>query len=275
MIRDQKTGLVEDVRDGLSRQEKARRFQKGQAAKDAVADNSLLYGGFLMAQADSFDDFISDSFPSIEEVKEKTADNIIDDNGVVHIGSQGRIEYDAGPVDGETWDKFTDHLLSREGYRNAVYKDSEGHLTVGVGHLVRPEDGLALGDTISDDQVHALLKNDAQDAYKAALRQAQELGITDEGMVVALGSVNFQLGTGWNREFSDTWAKMKEGDFEGAIANLEQSKWNSQTPIRVDDFQYAIAQMAERQGAGVDLSVAMNDEPSFGERVLDTLKNVI
>lgn len=141
---------------------------------------------------------------------------------------------------GGTYDSFLSHLELREGVRNTVYKDSLGKLTVGVGHLVLPEDGLKLGDTISDEQVQGFLEKDAQGAWNAALQQADELGVTDPKMVEALASVNYQLGTNWNKEFKNTWAAMKDGDWDKAATNVEQSLWNNQTPVRVDDFQAAL-----------------------------------
>ena len=151
------------------------------------------------------------------------------------------IAWDLNPAkEMETYELFITHLMKREGYRNEVYEDSEGHLTVGVGHLVRPHDELKLGDTISHEQVYAFLHEDAKSAFDAAHEQMNELGINNTNFLIALGSVNFQLGTGWRDKFSNTWNMIKNGQYQDAIDNLEKSKWNDQTPVRVDDFQYAL-----------------------------------
>lgn len=171
-------------------------------------------------------------------------------------------DYEPAPVGEETWNEFLDHLLEREGYRNTVYRDSRGFPTVGVGHLVRPEDNLKVGDAISDERVRDLLEKDASKAYRAAIEQANELGINDAGFVKALGSVNFQLGTGWRQKFPQTWQHMKDGNYDQAIRNIENSLWSRQTPVRTADFTAAI----ERVASG-DFNVAVaetGDNPDPG-----------
>lgn len=152
-------------------------------------------------------------------------------------------DYEPAPVSGDTWNQYLDHLLEREGYRNTVYKDSLGKPTVGVGHLVLPEDNLKVGDTISDEQVRDLLEKDASKAYRAAIEQANELGINDSEFVIALGSVNYQLGTGWRQKFPETWQHIKEGNYDQAIENIENSKWARQTPTRTNDFTAALREV--------------------------------
>jgi lysozyme len=148
------------------------------------------------------------------------------------------------------WEKFIDHLLLREGSRNTVYRDSLGKPTVGVGHLVKPSDNLEVGDTISNARVREFLEQDAGHALEAAIGQAGELGIDDNDFIIALGSVNFQLGAGWRGKFPQTWRHLQNGNYEQAIRNLEGSAWARQTPVRVRDFVKAIRKiMAQEQQA--------------------------
>ncbi len=140
--------------------------------------------------------------------------------------------------------RFIDHLIDREGSKNVVYEDSEGHLTVGVGHLVTKADNLKLGDRISDEKVKEFLRKDARKAFTAAQSQAKEADISSPDFIVALGSVNFQLGTGWRSKFKKTWALIKDGKYEEAANRLQNTKWNAQTPVRVKDFQEALRDLA-------------------------------
>lgn len=167
------------------------------------------------------------------------------DQGAASDAVRYNNQYSVAPVNEGTYQKFLAHLNHREGRRNTVYLDSEGKPTVGVGHLVRPEDNLRVGDRISDAQVAAFLEKDGRKAFQAARQQAAELGVKDESFIIALGSVNYQLGTGWREKFPSTWETMKRGDFNGAAAKIETSLWNKQTPVRVDDFQLAL-RTAER-----------------------------
>src|SRR5690606_34696293 len=132
-----------------------------------------------------------------------------------------------------------DLVRSREGVRNCAYNDSEGKLTIGIGHLVTSGDGYGAGTCLSDAEVEALYDQDFERYYAAAQEQAAALpepATNSHCMTVALASVNYQLGTGWRSNFTDTWAKMEAGDFCGAADNVAASLWAQQTPVRTADF---------------------------------------
>lgn len=57
--------------------------------------------------------------------------------------------------------------------RHTVYRDVAGYPTVGVGHLVQPRDGLAVGDRISETQARAFLDADLRGAEAAARADVQ------------------------------------------------------------------------------------------------------
>ncbi|MCI0680959.1 MAG: hypothetical protein L0Y71_02545 [Gemmataceae bacterium] len=140
-------------------------------------------------------------------------------------------------------------LREREGVRTKVYKDSEGKLTVGIGHLVTSADKLKLGDEITDAQVSEFFKKDSAKALSAAKSQASQAGISDSNFIVYLASVNFQLGTGWNKIHKKTWGLIMEGKYEEAAAEAAKSKWAKQTPVRVKDFQKALRALPPKKGA--------------------------
>lgn len=173
--------------------------------------------------------------------------------------------------EGTAWEGFLDHLMHREGYRNTVYADSLGKPTVGVGHLVKPGDNLVIGQRISDAQVMQFLKEDASSAWNNAIKQAKEMGIDDEQVIIGLASVNYQLGTGWRDKFPKTWADMKDGNFEAAYAKVENSKWNRQTPVRVDDFQKIIERAAHIRDNKIE-AVALNSTKSGADTQVASAK---
>ncbi len=127
-----------------------------------------------------------------------------------------------------------------EGYRNDVYRDTRGFLTVGIGHKVLTSDRLSFGQRISDAEVERLFRKDANSAIAAAKSQARELNKYNMDMIVALASVNFQLGTGWRSDFKNTWNLIKAGQKTAAIQNLKSSLWARQTPDRVLAFTQAL-----------------------------------
>jgi len=137
-------------------------------------------------------------------------------------------------------DLWREHAIKREGLRKKVYKDSLGKLTVGIGHLVLPEDNLRLGDEISKERIEELFQKDTLPAYRAACKQAKEIGCETPEFICALISVNFQLGTGWPQVFKTSYPALVNKEYEKAITGFERSVWARQTPVRVEDFVNAI-----------------------------------
>lgn len=137
-------------------------------------------------------------------------------------------------------------LRLREGCRHDVYLDKLKRPTVGIGHLVTSSDKLKLGDKIDDARVSAFFRKDSARALTAARTQAAKAGIKDGDFIIYLASVNFQLGTGWNKRFKKTWTLIMKGQYQAAATEVQKSKWYSQTPVRAKDFQRALRNLPER-----------------------------
>jgi GH24 family phage-related lysozyme (muramidase) len=131
-------------------------------------------------------------------------------------------------------------LKLREGVRYVVYRDSRGLPTGGIGHLIQPSDNLDVGDDIPPALVDQWFAEDTAKAIKAAIEQAAQVGIPSVPFIVALASVNFQLGTAWTAKFPRTWKLICNHQWDDAIQALDESAWNEQTPVRVLDFQRAL-----------------------------------
>ncbi|WP_237392414.1 lysozyme [Aurantiacibacter rhizosphaerae] len=68
-------------------------------------------------------------------------------------------------------------LAEEEGVRLVVYRDVAGYPTVGVGHLITPQDGLSVGDRITYEQAIAFLESDLEKAEKGVKRLVGDLPI--------------------------------------------------------------------------------------------------
>lgn len=67
-----------------------------------------------------------------------------------------------------------EHILeAREGIRLRAYFDTKRILTVGVGHVVLPEDGLRLHDAITQDQCDTFLAKDLLTCENAINKSVQ------------------------------------------------------------------------------------------------------
>ena len=99
--------------------------------------------------------------------------------------------------------EFKEHLKHREGYRDEVYLDTLGKPTCGVGHLLTEQEcrQYDVGERVPQHVIDRWLEQDTEVAWQAALMQSQDLGIDSFEFTVALGSVNFQLGTRWMNSF--------------------------------------------------------------------------
>ena len=147
--------------------------------------------------------------------------------------------------------KVRQNLIDEEGYKEKVYDDGEGNLTVGWGHKLSdkekkkyPEGYIFKG---SEEQgiLETWFAEDTNKAYNAARTQVSQLKNPTQELVNSFASVNFQLGTSWYKgeaKFNDAWKAMKAGDFTKASKELfwkndtTHSKWYDQTPGRVENF---------------------------------------
>ena len=106
-----------------------------------------------------------------------------------------------------------DFIIKEEGSRNKAYKDTKGLWTIGVGHLIKTDEQHLINETLTDEQVKELLKNDlkwcseaVETSVKVPLQQHQ---------FDALYSLCFNIG-GTNFAKSTVVKKINENDLQGA-----------------------------------------------------------
>ena len=152
----------------------------------------------------------------------------------------------ASPVLGcsaASWAAYEALLKLREGWRDVVYLDTLRKPTVGIGHLVRPEDNLLVGQKVTPAQISAFFAHDGADAMRHAVSQADYAGITDQAFLPYLASVCFQLGDNWVAKFPNTWKLICQGQYTRAAVALAETAWFEQTPTRVKDFHDALLRL--------------------------------
>jgi len=105
------------------------------------------------------------------------------------------------------------YIIEEEGKRNKAYKDTKGLWTIGVGHLIKPDEQHLITATLTDDEVEELLRSDlkwcseaVEGAVKVPLQQAQ---------FDALYSLCFNIG-GTAFKNSTVVRKLNAGDYQGA-----------------------------------------------------------
>ena len=71
--------------------------------------------------------------------------------------------------------EFRRALVEEEGMREQVYRDVAGYATVGVGHLVRSEDRLRVGDRVNRKRIARFLEDDIRKAERSVAKVVGDL----------------------------------------------------------------------------------------------------
>jgi len=101
-----------------------------------------------------------------------------------------------------------------------------------------------VGSTVPNSVLSQWLRQDSLKAYNAAVSQARQLGqSSNQHFVNVLGSMNFQLGTGWTREFPTLWSLMLQHKWAAAARDAQGTAWARETPVRVRDLTTALGQL--------------------------------
>ena len=148
-----------------------------------------------------------------------------------------------------TYDRDALHaqLKRHEGYRDKLYLDSEGILTVGTGHALGsiPLPGNARGAlgipgvmdrAFPPEVLEALFLHDAAEAEQQVQTLAHLRGVDFEALAPqrqqALVNMCFQMGPQRLGDFRRMWIALAAGDFDEAAREALDSRWAEQTPGR-------------------------------------------
>jgi len=142
--------------------------------------------------------------------------------------------------------KITDELKARirdhEGCVDSVYLDSLGLATVGIGHLVQPHERERFkeGVKISADEIEDLFLIDLNRACAGAEQLIGQNYKGDRRLPQAIEHVIvemvFQLGANGVSKFRKMWKALSEGNKKEAAAQMKDSKWFKQTPVRCESL---------------------------------------
>ena len=135
-------------------------------------------------------------------------------------------------------------LTIAEGRINKVYKDSEGNLTAGVGHLLNADDIriYKLGDAVINKTIDEWLSEDCDKVIASANRQFPEFDTYPHLVKLAMLNWLFQLGVDATSEFPRATAFLKNRNWHAAAlewkyANVRTrrlSQWYRQTRVRCE-----------------------------------------
>lgn len=119
-------------------------------------------------------------------------------------------------------DTFKQALIEEEGVRYTVYRDVAGYPTVGVGHLVEPEDRLRVGDRVSEERVLAFLDADLAEAEAGVRQLVGDLPLHQHEFDALLDLVyNVGIGNVSPSESPRLNAAIDAGDYDAIAAELD------------------------------------------------------
>lgn len=126
-------------------------------------------------------------------------------------------------------------LAIDEGKRLKAYLDTEGILTVGLGHNCKaaPVAGVSkVGDSITEETCSELFAADIADVVAQLDARLPWWRNMDDARQNVLANMAFNLGIGTLLTFKNTLAAMERGDYAAAAAGMAASKWASQVGAR-------------------------------------------
>ena len=117
---------------------------------------------------------------------------------------------------------FKQALIEEEGVRYTVYRDVAGYPTVGVGHLILPEDDLQVGDRVDEAQVLQFLEHDLAKAEQGVRLLVGDLPLHQHEFDALLDLVyNVGLGNVSENESPRLNTAIDSRDYEAIAAELD------------------------------------------------------
>jgi GH24 family phage-related lysozyme (muramidase) len=132
-------------------------------------------------------------------------------------------------------DMLKEQIIQDEGQCLAVYKCTEGHKTVGVGHMLKridPEFDFNVGDTITQERSDELLEQDLDMTIKDCIHAIPTWDYLPEEVQLICANMIFNLGRSRFMEFALFRRALQNQDWKEAAAQMTDSLWHRQLPNR-------------------------------------------
>jgi len=119
-------------------------------------------------------------------------------------------------------------LIRDEGLKLAPYRDTLGHLTIGVGHLILPNEKLT---ALTQQQAIDLLDKDIAIAERRLDNIYPKWRELDDVRQRTMVNLAFNMGTRF-AQFKKFLHSLSLGNFDKAADQLIQSRWYGQVKLR-------------------------------------------
>ena len=152
-------------------------------------------------------------------------------------------------------------IQSNEGRKNAVYKDTKGHPTVGVGFNLDRGDSKSICKQLginykqlrsghvklTDAQVDEILEHDIATAMATARKLVPNFNDQPLKMQAVLTDMSFNMGEGTLSDFGRFLTAVENKDYNTAIKSMRHSEWYHQVGDRSKKLINLVASIDNRQ----------------------------
>lgn len=125
-------------------------------------------------------------------------------------------------------EKLRGQLILDEGYKSKVYRDQFGNLTVGIGHLVMPSDGIIENDVINEKRIDDLFEHDLVHAQIGCRALILGFDTLPDDLQDALINMCFNIGATKLAKFKKMLAALNSRNFVTAADEARNSEWYKQ-----------------------------------------------
>lgn len=135
------------------------------------------------------------------------------------------------------YDKLKKQLEFEEGRVLTVYKCSQGHSTIGIGHNLDAKPmhhGGRIPHKITDAECDAIFIEDIQQTVDGLTRQWKGLGLLSDARRDAIIQMAFQLGVSGVMKFKKMLKALEVCEWSKAHKEALDSDWAKQTPARAN-----------------------------------------
>lgn len=124
------------------------------------------------------------------------------------------------------YNDLKERIKKNEGFREEVYIDSLGYPTFGYGSR-----------KIREKYADLNMQDDLKECISLIEKYVEKEGISiDEFRIGILSEMVYQLGYSGVLKFKKMWKAIKDMNYDIASAEMKNSLWFKQTPIRAGDL---------------------------------------
>ena len=128
-------------------------------------------------------------------------------------------------------------LLKHEGYREQAYYDTEGLLTIGIGHLVQNKDDIYPGQMIDEERIIQLFFSDIKIALNSVPKVFdEEWEAVPDAIKLVIINMIFNLGINKFKNFKKMIQAVKYFSWERMADEMVDSRWYIQVKSRSKDL---------------------------------------